>query len=72
MNVLMLTTKYPGPECSEWLTSELAKELSSRNINVKVLNVEWSSKGYVGAFLFYHMSPPFIKLRQNLYFIGIN
>lgn len=50
MNVLMLTTKYPGPECSEWLTSELAKELSSRNINVKVLNVEWSSKGYVGAF----------------------
>lgn len=50
MNVLMLTTKYPGPECSDWLTSELAKELASRNINVKVLNVEWSSKGYVGAF----------------------
>lgn len=48
MNVLMLTTKYSGPECSDWLTSELAKELANRNINVKVFNVEWSGEGYIG------------------------
>ena len=43
MKVLILTTKYPSPNESEWLISELANELAKRGNSVKVLNVEWSS-----------------------------
>lgn len=43
MKILILTTKYPAPDESEWLISELANELAKRGNSVKVLNVEWSS-----------------------------
>ena len=42
MNILILTTKYPLPEESRWLTSELGEELCARGYKVTVLSVEWN------------------------------
>lgn len=42
MKILIITTKYPSPDESEWLISELVNELVERGNSVKVLNIEWS------------------------------
>lgn len=43
MNILILATKYPLPEESQWLTSELGEELLKIGCNVTVLCIEWGT-----------------------------
>lgn len=45
MKILMLTTKFPAPGESQWLTSELANELADLGHDIRVLNVEWGRRG---------------------------
>ncbi|AMO56409.1 hypothetical protein GZ77_06340 [Endozoicomonas montiporae] len=44
MNVLILATKYPMPDESPWLTSELGDELLNLGCTLTVVSVEWGSE----------------------------